>query len=275
MSFDQPTYLLPDNQQEIYLSYYGKEQCAPGQRWPGVRDHYLIVYIESGRGRYQANGFDIELEAGSSFVLFPNTFTVYEADTSYPWAYKWIGVTGSRCDRIMKDCGIRQEKPVIVHSNPHRLSFLYDELLNYEAHHPRPDMLFKSGMLQILLAEYGRDMEYVNDQENEHLPDARIITSKQFMQEHYDKKISISDVANYVGLERTYYSKLFKQMTGISPYAYIMKLRLDRGCSLLKESNLPIEHIALLLGFNDMFHFGSFFKLKMGLSPLQYRKQHQ
>jgi AraC-like DNA-binding protein len=269
-----PTYLLPDSQQEVYLSYYGRETCLPGHSCPGVRDHFLIVFVESGRGRYEANGFDIKLEAGSSFILFPHTFTIYEADTIHPWTYKWIGVTGMNSERILKDCGIRPDKPVLVHRNPDRLSRFYDEILDYEPHHARPDMLFKSGMLQVLLAEYGRDFDSEElGGEAEFLPDARIATSKQFMEEHYDKKITVATVADYVGLDRAYFSKLFKQATGISPYVYIMELRLQRAKTLLEQTDMPIEHIALLLGFNDMFHFGNFFKLKVGLSPLYYRKR--
>ena len=81
----------------VSLSVYnvGFQKCNSLYQWgPGVRDHYLIHYIISGKGTYHVNGESISLSAGDSFLVYPNTEVTYCADNDTPWEYAWVGFTG-------------------------------------------------------------------------------------------------------------------------------------------------------------------------------------
>ncbi|MBW7461363.1 AraC family transcriptional regulator, partial [Paenibacillus sepulcri] len=169
--------------------------------------------------------------------------------------------------------GIDVDHPVITHLQPDRLHRLFGELFGYEGGDERRDELFYTGCLSSMLAEICRGENRDGRSGERGQGEQYILQARSFIQQHYDKNIQIQDVASYVGLDRSYLSKLFKTRTGISPYEYVMSLRLSKGKQLLQETDLPIEHIALLLGFKDTFHFSSFFKRKAGQAPLHYRQR--
>lgn len=263
---------MPDTRDEVYLSYYGQERCIPGQEYgPAVRDHYLLVYVTDGSGIYQANGKETPLSGGESFLLFPNVLTRYKADLRVPWDYKWIGFSGADIGKTLLQSGISVERPVIRHRRPERVSALLDQLLAYQTSDEHSDRLYYSGILRLLLAEICRDHVGFSPKRR---VDHRMLEVHHFMQQHFDKKLTVAALAEYAGMERSYFTKRFKIEYGTSPYDYLLELRISKGRQLLEQTDLPVEHLALLLGFNDTFHFSNYFKQRTGVSPLQYRKKH-
>ena len=89
----------------VSLSVYnvGFQKCDPLYQWgPGIRDHYLIHYIISGKGYYKIKNTTFTLQAGDSFLVYPNTEVLYFADESDPWEYAWVVFTGSDASMILK-----------------------------------------------------------------------------------------------------------------------------------------------------------------------------
>ena len=89
----------------VSLSVYnvGFQNCDPLCQWgPGIRDHYLIHYIISGKGYYKVNNKTYTLVAGDTFLVYPNTEVIYYADENEPWEYAWVGFTGSDASMILK-----------------------------------------------------------------------------------------------------------------------------------------------------------------------------
>ncbi|GGD51095.1 AraC family transcriptional regulator [Paenibacillus nasutitermitis] len=268
-------YTVPRHMNDLYLNYYGSQSCPPEHLYgPAMRDHYLYVLVMSGKGLYRVRNRDYPLQAGQAFVLFPNELTMYRADDREPWEYLWFGFGGKLVHVFLAEAGIDIEHPIILHAEPQRLHRLFGELFGHESGDERRDELFYTGCLNSMLAEicFGAKRESHSGRKGH--GGNYIIQAQNFIEQHYDKNIQVHDVAAYVGLERSYFSKLFKAATGIAPYEYVMDLRLSKGKQLLRETDMPVEHIALLLGFKDTFHFSSFFKRKAGEAPLHHRRKH-
>ena len=71
----------------VSLSVYnvGFQKCDALYQWgPGIRDHYLIHYIISGKGTYRVAGQTYHLSGGDTFLVYPNTEVVYCADEQDP-----------------------------------------------------------------------------------------------------------------------------------------------------------------------------------------------
>ncbi|MDE6659385.1 MAG: helix-turn-helix transcriptional regulator, partial [Eubacterium sp.] len=70
----------------------------------------------------------------------------------------------------------------------------------------------------------------------------------------------------------SFFSKVFKETTGFSPYDYLLSVRLDKAKELLQKTDDSIQNIAFKTGFNSTSNFIYFFKKEMGISPLKFRK---
>lgn len=87
------------------------------------------------------------------------------------------------------------------------------------------------------------------------------------------EEISVEDIAKNLGLNRSYFSKLFKKITKKSPQDFLIQYRMNKACELLRSTKLPIAQIALLVGYGNPFHFTRAFKATWQLPPQKWRKK--
>jgi two-component system response regulator YesN len=78
-------------------------------------------------------------------------------------------------------------------------------------------------------------------------------------------------MAGYIGLDPSYFGKLFKKETGISFTDYLMNYRIEKAQALLRNTRKNISEICFSVGFNSQSYFGYVFKKKVNLSPKKYR----
>ena len=90
---------------------------------------------------------------------------------------------------------------------------------------------------------------------------------------NYSKNISIELLSRIIGVDRTYFYRLFKESTKISPKEYLTNLRIEKAKMLLCNSNMNIKEIAISVGFNNYLSFERVFKDKCGIHPTAYRKK--
>ena len=83
--------------------------------------------------------------------------------------------------------------------------------------------------------------------------------------------VSVQDLADSIGLNRSYLHRLFKSAIGSSVQEYLLDLRIRKACALLKSTELPVSIISLSVGYEDTLYFSRLFKRKKGVSPSQYR----
>jgi len=97
---------------------------------------------------------------------------------------------------------------------------------------------------------------------------------ESFLEAHYgDPLLSISTAAEHFGFSESYFSVLFKDLLGEPYSAYLEKLRLNKACGLLRQTDASIEEISAQVGYNHSTTFRRAFKRVMGISPVQYRSQ--
>ncbi|MFY9177020.1 MAG: AraC family transcriptional regulator [Caldicoprobacterales bacterium] len=94
-----------------------------------------------------------------------------------------------------------------------------------------------------------------------------------FVEVNYDKGITVAEVANYLNLNPKYLARLFKQETGQTISEYISRLRIEKGLSLLNQTDLSIQEISSQIGFSDSRSFIRLFKKTFDMTPGEYRKE--
>ena len=114
-----------------------------------------------------------------------------------------------------------------------------------------------------------------------HALQSSAITSKavtaaiNYIYEHLHTRITLATLASVTNLSAPYLSRLFKKETGETPNMYITRMKLERAMVILATSDSNIKSIALTLGYDDLSYFTRAFKRFSGVTPQQYRDQHQ
>ncbi|MBP1992064.1 helix-turn-helix domain-containing protein [Paenibacillus eucommiae] len=91
-----------------------------------------------------------------------------------------------------------------------------------------------------------------------------------YMERHYDRNITIDELAELAGLSRYYYMRLFKSSYGISTMDYLTELRMNKARRLMEVSKPKLREIARQVGYSDEFYFIRKFKQQVGIPPATY-----
>ncbi|MDE6961453.1 MAG: AraC family transcriptional regulator [Lachnospiraceae bacterium] len=108
-------------------------------------------------------------------------------------------------------------------------------------------------------AENGRDTE-------------RIRKIMEYIQQHYQEKITLENLADQIHLCKSESCRLFKRYMNVSMFDYLLDYRVERSLELLRQSTLDVTQIAGQVGFLSPGYYSRIFKRKMGCTPLEYRK---
>ena len=94
--------------------------------------------------------------------------------------------------------------------------------------------------------------------------------AKEYIEENFGNDISLTDVADFVFLNPAYFSRYFKQYTGMNFIAYLLDVRMNHAKKLLSE-DYSIEEITRICGYSSVRYFSQSFKKHMGITPKTYR----
>ena len=104
---------------------------------------------------------------------------------------------------------------------------------------------------------------------------AKIQEVTHYICENYSTEISLADAAKLAFMEKTYFSKCFKNLTGFGFQEYLTRIRIQAAQHLLQDSTASIGEIAERCGFSGSNYFGDVFRRCTGLSPTEYRGKYR
>jgi len=103
--------------------------------------------------------------------------------------------------------------------------------------------------------------------------DEKIQRAQDFLQEYFNKPLSVEDLAKHIGMSPRNFTRRFKQATGETPLAYLHQLRTNCAKRLLETDFKSVQEICYDVGYDDIPFFRSIFKRHTGLSPTDYRSR--
>jgi transcriptional regulator GlxA family with amidase domain len=106
---------------------------------------------------------------------------------------------------------------------------------------------------------------------NRAIPDPRITSIVDFMQQRMSEPLTVETLAARVNLSRSRFNSLFAAQTGLAPMRYLQRLRLRRARLLVERSFLSVKEIMALVGYNDPSHFSRDFRREHGTAPSELR----
>lgn len=233
---------------------------------PGAREVYVLHYVISGRGFLEVNHKVYEINAGDTFLIFPNIEVFYYPDKKNPWEYIWIDFQGEEATRLISMTGFTKVSPVVKGKYGMKDCFyIFDEETPHMARKER-----YRARLHLLLTYYFEEKLKKNI-ENEYINKAI-----EYIENNYWKsKVNVTSIVNYISMERTYLFRLFKKTTGMSMVNYLTTFRIQKACNLLSMTDLSIKSVSYSVGYEDPLYFSRIFRKIMFISPSDYRNKVQ
>ena len=94
----------------------------------------------------------------------------------------------------------------------------------------------------------------------------------EFIKNNYSHSISLDDIAKSAAMSRSYLSNTFKAVIGMSPYNYLLRIRIDKAMKLLRDSDMTVIDISSACGFTSLTSFNKAFKALAGFTPTELRQ---
>lgn len=269
-----------ENFLDLRLYQYGWEQCAPLHSFgPYVRNHYLFHYVISGRGHLDstdAEGVrrDYSLGPDQGFLIFPGQVSTYAADRDQPWKYVWLEFDGLRVAEFVESAGLDLAQAVYRPQSTAEGQRVRDIML-YMADHSDASPLHLTGNLFLFLDALIQTSSTRRALHGVQLKDFYIQEAINYMEHNYHRELSVEELADVCKLNRSYFSKLFKDSMGCPPQEFLIRLRLAKAADLMKGTRKSIGDIAAGCGYPNQLHFSRAFKKRYGVPPREWRLENQ
>ncbi len=258
--------------------------------FPGGPDIYLVLVTS---GTVQVD----EREMDGPWITYP----IREGDWFLtpagggPYALRWKSLSTDPLKTLHLHLNVdffsRTAQQVVSHDPKHvivheRTGF-QDPLLTHlglslqqELQHPAPAPLGKvyaetaAQMLSVhLLRHYTTTNVSPIHEYSRKLSSHQLQRLTTFILDRLNQPLSLETLAQQVGFSSYHFARLFRQATGESPHQYVLRQRLAVAKRLLKETDLPLTHVALEVGIPNQSHFTQAFKRYCGMTPLVYRQE--
>lgn len=236
-----------------------------------ILDSYQLLYITRGKGYFHTSPNDfIEISEGDLLLLCPNIWHSYYPDPATGWQEHWIGFEGINMDNRFQNNFFSKHQTVYKIGVQDNIVHLYEQAVRIANEEKAACQQYLAGIANLILGMvlYYSQNRIFDNQMTEQINKAKIIIRENLLSD-----ISPEEVARKLNMSYSWFRKLFKEYTGLSPAHYIQELKMQQSKDLLVNSWLTIKEIAYRLNFNDIPYFTKAFKRHSGYTPSEYRNK--
>lgn len=104
---------------------------------------------------------------------------------------------------------------------------------------------------------------------------AQLSRVTEFTHRNIHLNISLAEMASYANLSAYHFARLFRHTTSISPYQFVLQMKIEHSKNIILQHNGSISDVAYLLNFTDQAHFSNAFKKITGVSPRQFLRDNE
>ena len=252
---------------DIRMGFCCCHRYNPSERLgPIVPEKYVINIVEAGRGVVDFGNRRLNVITGQAFVLFPGKSVTLKADSMEPWNYIGVELTGEGVEQFVEHIGLNSQNPVIDFSSQKARDVAYDLFVECEKKYQNRFSI-QSCFINLL--------ECVEESlVSRKIPAKNFYMTRavEYIKENYYKNISVENIANMLGIERSYLSRLFKTYKNKSTQNYIIDYRIQRAKKMFEEEDLNVSQVCAAVGYTNIYCFSRIFKSRVGMSPKEYRE---
>lgn len=258
------------------LGFYPKARFHFRKRTKEESSQYILMYCVEGEGWFQVDNHIQKVTANQVFVLPKAKAHSYGSKTSNPWTIYWIHFDGEQAkffaDGLEKPLLVSPEKDSRIEE---RFKLFEDIFLSLKNGYAKNNLEFSITALFYFLGSLKYLSTYrVCNNLNQQFQQRDVADEAiHYMRENVRKRLTIKEISDYVGFSPSHFSTLFQSRTGYSPLNYFIHLKIQEACHHLDFTDMKINQISMLVGFEDPLYFSRLFTKTMGNSPSDYRKK--
>ncbi len=233
---------------------------------------YLFFMVTEGAGRLQYGEEMYPLSAGDCVFIDCRRFYSHSTREKL-WQLSWIHFYGPALSAIYDKYLERGGRPVFhpedlgafkeLHQRIFQIAssddYIRDMKVNEELNH----------LLTLLMGESWHPRQAGG----EGLKKQNVLPVKQYLEEHYQERISLDFLSEHFFISKYYLTRVFKEQFGISINHYLVNLRVTKAKQLLRFTDEKLEVIGYACGLGAPHYFSRTFKQVEGISPSEYRKR--
>lgn len=244
-----------------------------------------ITFVKEGSAHYLIDGEHFVSQAGDILFIPPNTLhsvsRIQQQSETFVFHLNFIGLETNdysainyleplQNGRVQSNYRISQASP----NYETMLELVQTLFSNVREQEPYFQLTLKSALLRFLREAFACEfltfeaLPAGKAQENQ-----KIKELLSYIEQNLEKKLQISDLADFVNYSQSHFMAFFRKNFGMSCMDYVQSVRIKKAEEHLKYSDEPITEIALKVGFANPSSFNRLFKSKLGVSPRQYRQQ--
>ena len=244
----------------VWIGHYFCTQryCIDRQSYPQM----LLAYVHGGEFHIKYRGQTCSATRGDLILLDCTEPHHYSAADSLEFSYiHFLGLNSRALVRYLT-----QDQFIFRGRQADLVGARLEELLMLYHYHQPPRDARCSALIYEMLIELEAPEVMASDRQSP------VNTVIRYIQQHFSEHLTLDILAGQANLSPFHFARMFKKQTGYAPLEYVLKVRLDTAKCLLKTTRIPIESIALQVGYGSSSSFANMFTQKVGLSPSQFRK---
>lgn len=270
----------------FYLNVAGSAAIEPGDEYPSlnhpsgyyfnwkegrVLQEYQLNYITHGSGIFENQFGKYTLKPGSLFVIFPGLWHRYKPNKKVGWNENYVGFKGKTASEFLSHPLFSPAQPVFHLGIKEELIDSYLKIFDL-VEKEQPGFQYIASAMVVKLLGYIISFEKQKGFSGKRI--VQVIEEARFlMRQNVEREINLEELAEHYHVGYSYFRKMFKKFTGVSPGQYHLQLKIMRAKDLLISTDKSIKEISYELGFQSIYYFSKIFKKKEGTSPSQFRRK--
>lgn len=268
---------LAFSSEQEHSGYLKVNSC--GKNWLTERDYdtvrekgridYSIYYVSKGVCYCRINGRTVKADEGSVVIYFPRVKQHYSFKKEDGSEMSWSHFSGTACD-IFKDIGL-DAITVIKIKDKKQFESAFKKMVT--AHYKKTQYfdVASQGYMMVLLSLIAQSNLSLTERKTK-ISNENLEKVLSLMYDNYNKPIDIREYAALCFVGEDHFIRVFKAYTGLTPYTYQLKIRIDRAVEMLENTAISVGECAEVVGFGDNAYFSKVFKRFTGHCPSYYKK---
>ena len=264
---------IPDVDTPLFVTSAGHHILITFNKFETIRENgrrdFQLLYVKQGKIIYIDDGEEKIANAGSIIIYKPGEPQLYRYHLEDLPNIYWVHFTGYDVDNILKRLDLDYQKSFEVGISD-SFEKIFNNIINELQEKKEYFSELINGYMQELLYLQSRNVYAQSNVENEFRREVK--NAVHIINTTYKENFDVSKYAKNCNMSVSWFTKLFKRYTNMTPQQYLAQVRIEKAKALL-SSTASIQEIAEVVGYRDPLYFSRVFKQKTGMAPSEYKKQ--